>query len=1434
MKSAFAIIAVALMIMVAVVPMVGVVSEGASDTTIVDPSTDTNKITIDVAVDNGKTVKVAYGKYSFTAVADAYGAEFVLREASIASVKITVLDDDGAEDTNYPAVTLTNLVAGKTYNATLKAGYESRGVTFQFANDVALYEDIVGTIKAGYAVYSDNTYKTKISEGNFVFNEDGTTAYLVPVGTTGDVYLKVTSFSCSASSYITVDRTAYNILDGSDDVIEAQQVLLTIEAANTVYGEVTISNVVAKYTVGESEEEKDLTFNAISAAMAHGALGYDAYFVANEPTTGSIAYKSVAMKLKADGASATKTFDVSAATSWTLTYTPGAEAFFGQVTMNTSYAQAGTLNATLTVDDEAKAFTANVDEDGYFFKMVNYTVAPTEITGITFTSNKVTYTAEDITSSITAGTLVDVDLTYSGIYNAVTGTVEIEENASYKVAYELLTVTGATTFGSLVTDENGNFAFMAETGKNIIISATGAQLYGDVSVVVGTNSTNLDVTIEAKKITLKVADALGKAMDPTSVKLYALTELTGFTKVDSVTGSYYAYVPANLETNLCVVKVTAADYTFEEDPAFVEGATYKAYEATYSLAFYKADGSALSLVDTTDYDVYRATAYKNSLGSIVYNYELTSSLGASFIAKASAIAVKESDIGTTPVDVIILVKDSNADSKAILKDVYLLNADSTGKISITASGDSLTGKLVRNDGVTGIAGIKAELYTTSSSDTPVDTTYTQADGSFTVYSDLAIGTDYVMKFTDGSNDYIFEDSYAAYEDGAKVTTYKPTKDIYRVSFVDADGKSIELATGNKVTIGGQVAETINIQNNYAVVKYAWTAKSGALAVTLKDSEDNDLRSFQDHTLTAEELATGKITVVSNQSIYTFKIMDAAGNPIEDAKVGLYEYIGDYEKYLEEYEGSDSDGILEILLPRVEDKVGTTYGYAVSSDDGYEFATSVAKITALETDVVSTTGTKVVYFKDATGASIAIKPSTVKVYADGQAGPTATISTGYFSFLATEGVEYTYDIADTALTTNGVKYGQYTFEDEIADIDGIVYANEETVYGSITDAAGNYFGQKVKADVYYVGSTEVQATGVQSENDKKFMVVVDVSAIDYYQGAYPTSTSTDDKYFTFESSETADIKAVETFVPFTFVSANGVTDASTSLTYTVTAVNALGNQTSETVVKINGVKGVVVDVDDVDYYVVKVTTAGDYTAEGTYTTKNAKLVSTVAKYTGFIGTTDGSGDLEYAIYSGSTLVYKGTGTTESSYYTITPDLSLGDKVIVTYVVSSEDDTETYTAVMSNTATYNNLQLVVTASDLKAKIIGGAVYGASTTTDYFTYTLSSDKSKIYLMAINSYNLPVSEVVGTDTVDKLVAQYVFAGWYVNGEKVSKDLAYTVDNVDSNVVMALYEFDGYYEVEKPVSASNSIDPTVLAIGIVAVIIALIAVVYTVIQKKE
>ena len=256
------------------------------------------------------------------------------------------------------------------------------------------------------------------------------------------------------------------------------------------------------------------------------------------------------------------------------------------------------------------------------------------------------------------------------------------------------------------------------------------------------------------------------------------------------------------------------------------------------------------------------------------------------------------------------------------------------------------------------------------------------------------------------------------------------------------------------------------------------------------------------------------------------------------------------------------------------------------------------------------------------------------------------------------------------------------------------------------------------------------------------------------------------------------------------------------------------------VKVNGVDGIVLDTTNVVSYSI---TFGTSVAgfKGTYTSTNGAFVSEYADYEGKLGATYATGDvLEYAVYKGNELVLRDNieVDVDKTVYSAKVNKALGDKVIITF----KKGADVYTAVMNDNVVYNDLVKVVVAPSLKANIM--------VNNDYVGYELSADKTKVYLIANESYSVDATSSTG----DVLVEKFVFDGWYVNGEKVSSKLNYTVDNVDSNVVMANYVSDGYYEIDKPAQNDNGVSPTVLAIGIAAVIVALIAVVYTVIQKKE
>lgn len=1393
MKSAFAFIAVALMIMVAVVPMVGVFTEDSSATTTVDPVTDKNEIGLKVNVVGaveGDKVKIAYGSYTVYSAITSNKAEFTIREASVASLTISCVDKDGAEIKGYSAVTLTNLVAGKNYVATLKAGYISKIVEFKFANSTStaistcLAADSV--IEAYYEVYDKATDGKMISEGQFTFDPSYKGTFLVPAGTTGDVYVTVKSFN-SPISGLEFDENQKISMSGTGAAIKAKQTLVTIKPG-AICGEVKISGLKATYT--KDSKEESIEFDVVKGKMGTTTTDF-AYFIKALPSDVT-SFKYTAGTITANDG--TTSSDVSMGTSPEYTYTPK-DAFTGTVRMD-EYSQEGTLNIVYN----EKGITAKVDADGKFFTFLK-PVAEATVKNVTFESNGATFTIKDtITYNGTSSLVIKVPV--DG-YKLVKGTLTVDGTTSDKVANKELKVDGADvkTFGSLVTDKDGGFAFMAEEGKNIILSVDNLKLYGEISVVPSATSNNIAISMESQVLTLKVADALGKEIEDAVVKLMDGKNAIATLSYDTPTKVYKATIRGDLTPADYTVSITKAGYKFAETSAFVEGSTYKANEADYTVKFFNDKGEIADITSSM-YEIYKATAYKNTLNSIVYTLgEKVSDSSGKYKIAASFLGVKESDIGTEPIDVLVLKKATGLDTKGVFKDYYyLLDADDKGVISITASVDSFTGKLVRNDGVTPVSGIEVKLMTSDSSPIEKDKSYTQKDGSFTLYSDLEIKTGYKVEFKD-AYDYAFtSDGYDVFKSAdVKNTVFKAVTSAYKITFVDADDAKIE--TIGTPTIGTVTVDASKVTGNVAKLTAGWTSETGALAITNVTD-----RSFIDHTLTAEELASGEITVKSNQKTYTFTVKDANGAKLSDVSIDVKKYVGDIA-----IDSTAAVSLGKVLLPVATDEIDTVYGY-VATKTNYVFETAVTKITDVKIDIKSASAEKTVALQDAAGVALTIG-GNVAIEADGEAYLSSTAFTkGSFKFVATKDVKYTYIITGTV---------SYSFtETGVSDVNGVVKAKEETIYGKVTDAAGKYFSINVQhIRAYDAKGTQTGTTGTQGANNTSFSIIAEKSKIAYYEVEDVTSG---DIKFTFEKSKTADIKAVETFVPITFASANGNNVTIEPSGYTVNVINKLGIQSEETIVEVNKTKGIVLDTTDVVSYSVTFTSAttDGYFAKATYTSVNGAFVSDVAEYKGKLGAIYATGDvLEYAVYKGDELVLRDNIVVgdDKTVYSAKVNKALGDKVIITF----KKGADVYTAVMNDNIAYNDLVKVVVAPSLKANV---------TVTDYVDYELSADKTKVYLIANESYSVDATSSTG----EKLVEKFVFDGWYVNGEKVSSKLNYTVDNVDSNVVMANYVSDGYYEVDKPVQNDNGVSPTVLAIGIAAVIVALIAVVYTVIQKKE
>ncbi|MBQ2762994.1 MAG: hypothetical protein IJF47_04680, partial [Candidatus Methanomethylophilaceae archaeon] len=108
----------------------------------------------------------------------------------------------------------------------------------------------------------------------------------------------------------------------------------------------------------------------------------------------------------------------------------------------------------------------------------------------------------------------------------------------------------------------------------------------------------------------------------------------------------------------------------------------------------------------------------------------------------------------------------------------------------------------------------------------------------------------------------------------------------------------------------------------------------------------------------------------------------------------------------------------------------------------------------------------------------------------------------------------------------------------------------------------------------------------------------------------------------------------------------------------------------------------------------------------------------------------------------------------------------------------------------------------------------------------YTDVAYGTVLTLVAQNEYSIGVPEE------DGVIQKYKFAGWYVNGEKVSDELIYAYTVEGDCTIYADYKVSSY--VAAPADESNGLSMDVLVLGIVIVVLGLLAFAYAVKFKKE
>ena len=175
----------------------------------------------------------------------------------------------------------------------------------------------------------------------------------------------------------------------------------------------------------------------------------------------------------------------------------------------------------------------------------------------------------------------------------------------------------------------------------------------------------------------------------------------------------------------------------------------------------------------------------------------------------------------------------------------------------------------------------------------------------------------------------------------------------------------------------------------------------------------------------------------------------------------------------------------------------------------------------------------------------------------------------------------------------------------------------------------------------------------------------------------------------------------------------------------------------------------------------------------------------------------------------------------------------------YIVSKSDVSKVVIKVDGYELVNDTVAVGSMTADLKnAKAVAPIVvkHNVSYEGSYYNYVnvTTGDFAKgkvITLSAVSEFTVEDTENLYADGYTK----YTFKAWYVNGKQISTDAitSYTVG--DENVVVSAdYTSEHVTVADGKQDKDDGVDSNVMIIGIAAVVVALIAVVYAVIQKKE
>ena len=1308
MKSAFAFIAVALMIMVAVVPMVGVFTEDSSADAVAIPGT--GKITIKGNVKDtsgniaGAMVKVTVDSnaiYGITDNSGNYSIDVYINDAKDIVVEVVVGEDEmyakvkGVADAKNPVQSND----GRSFST-----YNFKGVTVSLEkiDFVSGYVAVSGSLKyasgQAYTKETEITYATGVTAdseagtpgGNKAKSIDGKYTILVPANSKGVVIkadaieAKTTGFDVTTSSFTGKDLKASKLNLSEITVKDMPAGITSVVKVEPATGSV-VSNISTpivgkdgkiafEYELGVLTPEKnekvkitdDKGYGAPYEVAVTNALTYNcAKFIAVTIKMGDVLSLKLTPEVKLCKEDKTEVESLSV----------------DNVINGTYYAPFG--NKTISADvKQVRAFVGSETDKVYGEKFTS------------FTSGKTT---------------VDIKLDDKK-FSLIDGTIKCDGKAVPNVAIDLSS-SSAVIIGvkenKVYTDANGKYKFYAETEKSVTIAPVGN--FDVASRTFTATKTTIDFNMKTIELEGKaVTDATGTPLKDVSVfyKIGTTGAYNTTTIKTDANGKFKITVNSNVNADKVFVYLSDTKYTFNSNDK---------------------NPFALSSTEPNDWKANEQTntfVVKDAIGTVIKNSGIVLEVGKYKVHTAGSSTVfdligTKSDV-TYADGVYSFVAKSISPSTGEYEDAYGISIKSNGtdytfdaitkytdsSFALTAKEQTIKGTV--KDAANGaLKGILVAVYdgeTRLSKDVT-----TLNDGSFSVISKSG-----KLKAVDPNGVYTFNDVVTV---ANSVHAIKANEKTYEGTVTDADNKAVENAKITVKVVGadgktiGSVATATDKDGKYSIITNLAVAKK----IIATDADGK--RTFKDIT-TIDTSATTMPVIKSGQYTLSGTVKEKTSNtPVKDITVTLSTYSATVDPVLVSTAVTDKGGKYSFF---VNEKAG--YGVVATSSGNYIFSEEktlfgVGFVANIETEYKISTGS----VKDSVNEKVL---SGIKVTAyDGTKvfGEYTTDKNGEFKYPDIEGMKF------KAVDPNGA----YTFEDEF-EINAI-QAKEKTVTVTIKADDGSIDGLPLAGvTVNFLKGEKVVKTAT---TDAKGEASVIIAAVD-------------------------EIKAV---------------DGNT----------AYGAMTFG-------------DIDDLTIKADQKVYSGFYA--------NGDVVSGVV--------------VTYEMSKGDAYVEKGKAVVIDNKYYIASVADEADKIVITA------NAQGFYAVN----TFNSLS-TIGESDLKIKEKPGIVkvdeddvlFGEFYTV--YNATNAQVGDKIILRASEVAYAPLED--GNETT---VVKYKFNGWYVNGVKVSDDLEYVYTVTESCLVYADYKASTY----ETASDDNGISPSVLVIGIAAVIVALIAVVYTVIQKKE